>query len=156
MSVYYSTEASVEAKVAALDIQHWLDPDGDGNIDEDALTSALSEAKEEILSYVEKRYGSTIVDAWDSDTRPAWIGQVSDWLTLYHSLPGYSAENPIALRRYDENIVRLQKVARFELMIPGIDFVSGQDNTTSRVQYLECTDADAESGYCDPCAYEYT
>ena len=156
MSVYYSTQASVQAKVTALDIQYWLDPDQDGNIDDDALTSGLDEAKQEILSYVEPRYGSTIVDAWDSTTRPAWIGQVSDWLTLYNTLPGYSAEHPVALRKYDENIAKLQSVADYKLMIPGIDFQAGQTNETTRVTYLDCSEADAEAGYCDPCAYEYT
>ena len=155
MSEYYSTQESVQAKVTALDIQFWLDPDGDESIDEDALTSALSEAKGEILAYVEPRYGSTVVDAWDSTTRPDYIGELSDWITLYKTLPGHSAEHPVALRRYDESMVKLQKVANYELMIPGVDFESGQENTTTRKRYLECTDADTTAGYCDPCAYEY-
>lgn len=155
MSEYFSTQASVQAKVTALDIQLWLDPNDTGSIDEDALKSALSGAKGEVLSYVEPRYGSTIVDAWDSTTRPDYIGEISDWITLYKTLPGHSAEHPVALRLYDESMAKLQKVANYELMIPGIDFESGQENTTTRKRYLECTDVDAEAGYCNPCAYEY-
>ena len=155
MSEYYSTEASVQTKVIALDIQYWLDPDGDDVIDSDALNNALSEAKGEILSYVEPRYGSSVVDDWDSDTRPDYIGEISDWITLYKTLPGHSAEHPVALKRYAESLDKLEKIAKYELMIPGVDFENGQDNTTTRMQYLECSDADAEAGYCDPCAYKY-
>lgn len=155
MSEYFSTQASVQAKVTALDIQYWLDPDGDGNIDEDALTSALSEAKAEILSYVEPRYGSSVVDDWDSTTRPAFIGEISDWITLYKTLPGYAATHPVVIRSYDECMAKLQKVANYEIMVPGVDFMSGQENTTARMQYLECSEEDAANGYCDPCAYEY-
>lgn len=155
MSTYYSTQETVQAKASALDIQYWLDPDGDGSVDIDALDSALSEAKEVILSYVQKRYGATVTDEWDSETRPAWIGLVSDWLALYYTLPGHSAEHPVALRRYDESIAKLEKIADYTMMIPGITFASGQENTTSRAQYLECTDAEAEAGECDPCAYQY-
>ncbi len=154
MSVYFSTEESVQAKVTALDVQFWLDPDGDGNIDEDALTSALSEAKGEILSYVEPRYGNSITDDWDSTTRPDFIGEISDWITLYKTLPGHSAEHPVALRLYNESIAKLLKIFNYELMIPGL-IENGQENNTTRVRYLECTNADAEAGYCDPCAYKY-
>lgn len=155
MSVYYSTQASVQAKVTALDIQYWLDPDGDDSIDTDALTSALEGAKAEILSYVEPRYGATVTDAWDSDTRPNYIGEISDWITLYKTLPGHSAEHPVALRLYQESLTKLEKIRTYELMIPGVDFESGQDNETTRMTYLDCSDADAEAGLCDPCAYEY-
>ena len=155
MSEYYSTQTSVQAKVAALDIQHWLDPDGDGRINVDALENAMAEAKAEILSYVQKRYGATVTDTWDSDTRPDWIGTVSDWLTLYSTLPGYSAEHPVALRRYDESIAKLQGVSAYQLTIPGVDFQSGQNTTTTRAQALECTEEDAYSGVCDPLLSQY-
>jgi len=152
---YFSTQASVQIKADALVLQWWLDEDQDGSIDADAFDAARQEAKDEILSYVEPRYGSTICDAWNTDTRPEWVGTVSDWLTLYHSLSGNNAAHPVAVRRYEETIAKLEKVATYTLMIPGIDYVSGQQNETARVQYLDCTEAEAEAGDCDPCAYEY-
>ena len=152
---YFSTQASVTIRANSLNISWWLDPDHDGTVDSDEFDSAREDAKQEILSYVEARYGSTIVEAWDTDTRPEWIGTVSDWLTLYHSLSGNNAEHPVALRRYEENVERLEKVRTYQLSIPGIDYVSGQDNETTRMQYLEATDAEVAAGDVDPTAYEY-
>lgn len=154
MSVYFSTQASVQAKVTALHIQYWLDPDGDDSIDTDALDSGLQAAKNKILAYVEPRYGSSVTDDWDSSTRPDYIGELSDWITLYETLPGGDAEHPVAIRRYNEAIADLEKIRTYELMIPGLT-ENGQDNETTRMTYLECSDADAEAGLCDPCAYEY-
>lgn len=152
---YFSTQASVTNKVNAININWWLDPDHDGTIDSDAFDSARQEAKDEILSYVDHRYGSTITDDWDTDTRPDWIGTKSDWMTLYHSLSGNNAEHPVALRRYEECVEQLEKVQKYELSIPGIDYVSGQTNETTRMTYLEVTTAEAEAGDADPSAYEY-
>jgi hypothetical protein len=133
---YYSTEASVQKKVNALRIQRWLDDTGSGSIDEDAFNSARQEAKDEILSYVQQRIGSTVTDLWDTDTRPDWIGAISDWLTLYHSLYGNNADHPVALRRYDENIDRLERIRTNKAVIPGTAFSSGQTNeaTTARIE----------------------
>jgi hypothetical protein len=128
---YFSTEASVQEKATALDIQRWLDPDGDGNIDQAALTSGLKQSKSVILSYTQPRYGSAITDLWDSDTRPELIGQASDWITLYYTLPGYSIDHPAALRFYEQSIADLEAIRDYTRMIPGVDFQSGQEFATS-------------------------
>ena len=152
---YFSTQATVEKKVNSLNITWWLDSDHNGTIDSDAFNAAREEAKQEILAYVEPRYGSTVVEAWDSDTRPEWIGSKSDWMTVYHSLSGNNAEHPVAIRRYEECLEQLEKVRTYQLMVPGIDYVSGQTNETSRMTYLEVTTAEAEAGEADPTSYEY-
>ncbi len=137
---YYSTEATVQAKATALDIQRWLDPDGDGNISETALESGLKQAKATVLSYVQPRYGSDVTDLWDSDTRPEFIGQASDWIALYFTLPGYSIDHPLAVRFYDQTITDLEDVRTYKRMIPGIDFQSGQtfDTATTDDDSVEC------------------
>lgn len=152
---YFSTLESVQAKVTALRISRWLDPDHLGSPDNEALDSARQTAKDDILAYVTPRYGATTTGAWDSETRPDMIGMISDWLTLYHSLSGNNADHPVALRKYTEAIARLEKIAKYELMIPGMEGFTGQANETTRVQYLDCTAAEAAAGECDPCSYEY-
>jgi hypothetical protein len=141
---YFSTEASVQAKATALDIQWWLDPDKDGNIDQDALESGMKQAKSAILSYVQQRYGSTVTDLWDSDTRPEFIGQASDWLTLYYTLPGYSIDHPAAVRFYEQSIADLEAIRDYTRMIPGVTFQSGQEFATEST-----TEEDSD------CVYDY-
>jgi hypothetical protein len=156
MSAYYSSQTTIEAKVKALRIKMWGDKDGDGVLDPAALESALSEAKQEILLYVETRYGQSVTDGWDSSTRPDWIGTVSDWLTLYHLMSGSNAAHPVVIKKYDDVLKQLIQIQNYQAAIPGITFESGQTNTTTRMQYLECTDEDAALGLCDPCGYQYT
>lgn len=148
MGDYYSTAATVLVKANALKIVS-------GVIDYDQFDGAAEGVQAKILAYVEPRYGSTITDDWDSDTRPALIGEISDWMTLYNLLTGNNAEHPVAIRRYDESVETLRQIQAYELMIPGIDFESGQTHETTRMAYLECTESDANNGLCDPCAYEY-
>ncbi len=155
MSAYYSSQTTIEAKVKALRVTMWGDKDGDGSIDPDTLTAALVEAKGEILAYIDTRYGSTITDAWDSTTRPDMIGTLSDWMTLYHLMSGSNVPHPIIVTKYEEAVAQLLKIADYSMTIPGINYVSGEQNVTTRARYLECSEEDSANGYCDPCSYEY-
>jgi hypothetical protein len=138
---YFSTEASVQAKATALHIERWLDPTGSGSIDQDALTSGLKQAKSVILSHVQQRRGKTETDTWDSDSRPEYIGQISDWLTLYYTLPGYSVDNPTALRYYEQSMADLEAIRDYTRVIPDVAFKSGQEFATSTPD--------------DECVYDY-
>ena len=144
---YFSTLISVTAKADLLRIQS-------GVIDYTGLDVARADSKSEILGYVQQRFGSAVTDLWDTDTRPDLIGTISDWLTLYAMLTGNNAEHPVALRHQEESLAKLEKIAAYTMVIPGI-IQTGQTNETTRMQYLDCTQAEADAGECDPCSYEY-
>lgn len=148
MADYYSTLTSVQARATTLKIQT-------GVIDWTGITDALADSKSEILAYVQPRYGSTVTDLWTDTTRPDFIGLLSDWMTLYRMLTGNNAEHPVAIRMYAECQEKLQKVANYELMIPGVEYVSGQTNETTRMRYLDYTQSEIDSGDADPTSYEY-
>jgi phage gp36-like protein len=158
MSAYYSTQATIEARVKALRIKMWGDKDNDGILDTATLTQALTAAKAEILSYVGQRYGDTVTGAWTDTTRPDMIGMISDDLTLYMLNTGSNVVHPVIIKNREEAIARLQKIADYDINVPGVTFESGQDNTTARQVFVKREEDDIETFYedLDPLAvYQY-
>lgn len=123
MGEYYSTEASVKARISTERLDGLLDYDDDGDIDDDgALLAGQKMARGLIRGKLEPLYGSTVIDTWDSDTVPELIGQISDDLCIYQFL----LTNPrITLANYDISTIRgnalelLDQIAAGEVTLYG-------------------------------------
>jgi phage gp36-like protein len=155
---YYSTQATIEAKVKALRIKMWGDKNEDGILDTATLTQALAGAKAEILAYIGQRYGTTVTDAWTDTTRPDMIGMISDDLTLYLLNAGSNVVHPIIMKNREDAIHRLELIRDYTLSLPGEEFESGTETTTVRRTFLRREDSEIDTYYenADPLSeYQY-
>lgn len=107
MSAYYSTQATIEAKVTALRVRIWGDKNGVGTVDPASLLQALAFAKSRILAHVWRRYGDTEVKSWTDTTAPDLIKGISDDLSLYYLASGANAVNPVIDANYKDAIAQL-------------------------------------------------
>jgi len=82
-TAYYSTQASIEARISALRLNGYIDFDGDDSPDEASLTSAYTFARSQIRGRLESKYGADLIDDWDSDTVPDLASTISDDLCIY-------------------------------------------------------------------------
>lgn len=158
MSAYYSTQATIEARVKALRIKMWGDKDQDGVLDTATLTQALVAAKVEILSYIGQRYGTTLTNAWTDTTRPDMIGQLSDDLTLYYLNSGSNVIHPLILKNREDALQKLTFLRDYVLSLPGVDFESGSETTTARQTFSRREDSEIDTFFedADPLAeYQY-
>ena len=114
MSDYYSTEASIKAKVRASRVTLWADKTGDGVIDPETLTQALSWAKSNIDVRLTRRYGQQVL-AWDSEIVPTLLKHISDDFTLYYLATGANAVNPVIQLNYDNSFETLTSLQMGEL-----------------------------------------
>jgi phage gp36-like protein len=158
MSAYYSTQATIEARVKTLRVKMWGDHNEDGVIDTATLTQALTAAKCEILTYIGQRYGTTLTDTWTDSTRPDLIGMISDDITLYFLNAGSNVIHPIISKNHEDAVKRLEGLRDYVLSLPGVEFEGGTETTTARLTYLrrEESDIDTFFEYADPMAdYQY-
>jgi phage gp36-like protein len=90
MSEYYSTQASIEARISSLRLAGYVDRDSDGIPDESALVSGFAYARGLIRGKLAGRYGWTLIGGWDFDSAPELIKSISDDLCIYQ----YYVSNP--------------------------------------------------------------
>ena len=157
MAEYFSTQATIEARVSNSRLEGWIDFDDDGTVDPGTLEYGQKFARGEIRDKLLNWFGETEIATWDSDTVPESIGAISDDLCVWYFVstnPALASQLQIAKLLFDDAVQRLNDIAEGKRGVYGVDKPITQ-STTSRMQYLECTDEDAENGYCDPCAYEY-
>lgn len=129
MSVYYSTQATLEAKAMAARVRVWGDKDANGSLDNTSMIQAFSYAKATILSYIAQRYGSQ-VSSWDSDSAPSLIKAISDDLSLYYLASGNNAINSIIEMNRQLSISTLEMIADYKIQIFDINDSSDYDTYT--------------------------
>ena len=109
---YYSSQASIEARISALRLNGYIDRNADGFPDDEALESGQKEARGLIRGYLKRAYESTVIDAWDidDDTVPDLINAISDQLCIrvfYSSNPRFQES---ANQAYREAIAQLEMI----------------------------------------------
>jgi len=119
MSEYYSSQATLEAKVIPLRVKLWGDKDRDGTVDSETLEQALAFAKNHILSVVYQRYGSQ-ADDWDFDTAPPIIKTLSDDLAIFYLATGTQTLNPVIQQNFENAMSTLKAINLYEMTIPGV------------------------------------
>jgi phage gp36-like protein len=132
MSVYYSSETSIESKVKAARVKLWGDRDRSGTLDVEVLTAALKYAKNLINAYLIKAYGAQ-VSAWDSTTVPPVIADISDDFTLYYIASGCNAMSPQIQKNYDNSMQTLVMLRDGEISIISTTGTVVGDSTTSPI-----------------------
>ena len=135
MSVYFSSQETIEAKVKAARINIWGDRNRDGELDADTLAQALTYAKSKILGYLQTRYGAQIHD-WTLSDVPDLLRDISDTLTLFYIAAGQNAMNDVIKLTYDEVIETLKAIRNYEMDIPE---VSDSDSYMTVTEDMEST-----------------
>ncbi len=119
MGIYFSTEATLTAKVKTTRLKLWGDRDRDNVLDPTTLTQAMSTAQAQILASLYDRYGSQ-TDDWDSDSVPELLKSVSDSLSIYYLAAGSNAVNETVRDARTEAMQTLAALAAYDITLPGV------------------------------------
>jgi phage gp36-like protein len=140
MSNYFSTEASIKAKVRSLRVNLWGDKDRDGSLDTQTLTQALTFAKSTIMSRLYPRYTVAEIEdlttTTDTDLQDAagLLKTYSDDLVLYYLASGSNVVNPIIKLSYDTTLDALDKMECYKLSLPGISDTNDYQTVTETLE----------------------
>jgi phage gp36-like protein len=119
---YYSTQASVQARIGLTRLTNLTDFSGDDAPDTETLEAGFQEARGIIRGKLEPLYGSTEIDTWDSDTAPELVRTISDQLCVkmfYVGNPHFEGAEA-AQEIYDNAMELLDKVASGEITLYGV------------------------------------
>jgi len=106
----FSTLTSIQQRANAKRVLGWTDKDGDTVPDPGTLTQGYQYATGVIFSYLNTRYGETVLEAWTISTAPARILALSDDLCIYYFSSSNNAQNPLVLRLYNDAIAALERI----------------------------------------------
>jgi phage gp36-like protein len=136
MSEYFSTQASIEARISSLRLKGFADFDNDDTVDEGTLTAAYKRARGLIRGSLEKVYGQTIIDTWTSDTVPELVGTISDDLCIYQLAIG----NPMLMQACQ--LIRENALADLKMIASGEVSLYGTDGQTTDEFVVERSNSD--------------
>lgn len=132
-SEYFSSQATIEAKVRASRVRIWGDKNADGVIDPMTLEQGLIFAKAHILAMISRRYGSQAL-AWTFGTCPPLLKAVSDDITLYYLASGANAVNPVIDLNYKNALAALTMIKDYEMDLPGVDDTPAVETLTGETE----------------------
>jgi phage gp36-like protein len=152
MSTYYSTQATITARISLLRLAGFTDRNVDGVPDTDAMEAGFKEARGIIRGYIHdycKGYGYDL-SVWTDSTVPELIQAISDKLCIKL----YYASNPrfqeIAKTIYDEAIGLLEQIRAGNLDIYEISSTATAESMTSvSATGRVASDFDPERDYDD-------
>jgi phage gp36-like protein len=130
MSVYYSSETTIKAKIKGANINLWGDRNRDDVLDATTLAQALLFSRELIRGYLQPRYGAQVHD-WTLSSVPGIVRDISDTLTIYYIATGQNAIAPIVQILYDNAIMMLGMIADYKMDIPEVTDTSDYDTLTA-------------------------
>lgn len=132
-SAYFSSQATIEAKVRASRVRLWGDKNADGTLDPTTLDQALISAKSHILGFTKRRYGQQALLA-TFDTCPPLLKAVSDDLTLYYLATGANVVNPVIDLLYKNALATLENIREYRVDVPEWDDTPAIETTTEETE----------------------
>lgn len=132
MAEYYSTQATIEARISSFRLTGHIDFDDDDSPDAASLTAAYKFARGLIRGKLEDRFGSTIIDTWDSDTVPELVQIISDDLCIYQIMMSNVKLAPVLQIIYTNAKDMLTEIADGKIGIYGTDGPTDDEWVTER------------------------
>jgi phage gp36-like protein len=133
MAIYFSSEATIEAKVKAARVKLWGDRDRDNTVDPATLAAALRSARNRIVAKLTARYGAGVI-AWSIADCPPILTDISDDLAIYFMASGSgNALSPQIQTNYDNAIALLTELADGTAALIGSDDSITSADTSSSI-----------------------